>query len=82
MEAVDGLSVVGFSDNGWADDGPSGGGSWEAGYSRMMYSLLLNFPALSVVWLRWMYPAFSNSTTAARMASLPSRLMQARPARV
>ena len=26
VETVDGLSVVGFSGNGWADDGPSGDG--------------------------------------------------------
>ena len=27
VETVDGFSVVGFSGNGWADDGFSGGGS-------------------------------------------------------
>ena len=46
-------AVVGFS-----DDGSSNDGVWAVGYSRMMYSLPLNFPALSVVWPRWIYPAF------------------------
>jgi len=45
VEPVDGSSVVGFSDDGWADESPS----WEIGLSRIMYSLALNFPALSVV---------------------------------
>ena len=38
-----GYSVVGFSDDGKADDGPAGGTG--TGRSRMIYSLLLNFPA-------------------------------------
>ena len=36
VEPVDGSAVIGFPDNGEAEDGPSGGGSWEAGYSRMI----------------------------------------------
>lgn len=76
VEPVDGKAAVGFSDDGWADESPS----WGTGLSRMMYSLALNFPALSVLWRRKTYPAFSSSTTAARMASFPSALMRASPA--
>ena len=82
VKAVDGFPAVGFSDDGSAADGPFGGSSCGVGRSRMMYSLELNFPSRSVVWRRWTYPARSSSTTAARMASFPSRLMRARPERV
>jgi len=76
------FSDDGSSDDGVPDIGSSNGGSWLTGAAQMTYSLLPNLPSFPMVWLRWMYPAFSNSTTPARMESFPSLQMQERPERV
>ncbi|HAY97755.1 MAG TPA: hypothetical protein DCY23_05700 [Ruminococcaceae bacterium] len=77
-----GFACIGLSNLGFSNIGFSNVGFSDIGCSLIIYSVPRSLPCSSRSRVRVIYPSFSNSVIALRMASTFSRLICAKPCMV